>query len=56
MIVAAMARLARDVEHGREDTTGSLEMMAGLAADYGATWLSETADLLKEQYNRRQGP
>ena len=55
-IVSTMARLAEDVEACIEDTTGRPEMLANMAHDYGPKWLDETANLLKELYNRRQGP
>lgn len=53
-VIAAMARLADAASHDRLDRIKD-ELM-GLAFDYGVPWLRETADLLKEQYNRRQGP
>lgn len=56
LIVAKLAQLSRDAEEYIEDTTGVLESIAGMAVDYGPKWLDETADLLKEWYNRRAGP
>lgn len=56
LIMAAMARLAQDVEANIQDETGTPENLANLAHDFGHRWLDECSMLLKELYNRQEGP
>ena len=58
LIVAALSNLARvmDSQDSGANLDVALDKFMELAGDYGISWLSETADLLKNQYNRRSGP
>lgn len=55
LIVAALLDVAR-AYHDPDAVDYPLDALMGLAGDYGESWLDETADLLKEWYNRRAGP
>lgn len=60
LIVADFATLARAIEHAIErgnpknldELEDELYALVHKAAEYGAKWADETADLLKEKYNR----
>ena len=61
LIVAAMSHLANVMEDYHHPDYASLiegaqERLMELAGDYGPKWLDETSMLLKEMYNRRDGP
>jgi len=58
LIVAALSKLAQTLDSQDADANldAVFDELMGLAGDYGISWLDETADLLKNQYNRRSGP
>lgn len=59
LIVAAMidiARVAEDPNCDEEMLNHAAEQIVAQAVEYGVRWCDETADLLKNLYNRREGP
>lgn len=58
LIVAALTNLAQvmDSQDADANLDHALDRFMELAGEYGIRWCDETADLLKNWYNRRQGP
>jgi hypothetical protein len=56
LIVAAMAKLSRTLINAPDEMDEAVEPLHDLAIEFGPSWLDEAAMLLKEMYNRRQGP
>jgi hypothetical protein len=58
LIVAALSELAQvmDSQDANANLDRALDRFMELAGDFGLRWLDETADLLKNQYNRQSGP
>lgn len=55
LVVAAMTTLARSFEDP-DAIDYAVDDLMKLAGDFGSRWFNETAMLLKELYNRREGP
>lgn len=60
LVMGAMTTLAQAI-HLEEDPDSeafdcAVNRLAELAAEFDVRWCDETADLLKEMYNRRRGP
>jgi hypothetical protein len=54
--VSEMARANSDPNESGEGLETVIDELCGLAGDFGPKWLDETSMLLKEMYNRREGP
>jgi len=56
LIVAAMSRMSKDEGDSEDMMTEAVCELVRMAHDYGSKWLDNAACLLKELYNRTQGP